>query len=341
MKLNEFQKRAANTDQNPEKDAPPEDKSNVIPMLGLAGEVGTLLSEYKKLLRDGHVHRRFRDAVSEELGDILWYVANVATKFDLKLDDVVRQNLDKVEDRWLAPPEKHYLYDEDFRSHEQLPREFEFTFAYRDEVGGDRRVVLLGQNGDHAAGDPITDNAYEDDGYRFHDVMHLALAAVLGWSPVTRKIWKPKPLKRKSQPKIDEVEDGGRAQVIEEAIVAAAYVYAVDYNFMEGKENVDWDLLRHIKRLTANVEVRDRTTWEWNKALIEGFRVWRELRKMDGGRVKVNLLERTLTFIGAPEIPAEPNANEVVKAIHQREALPAIQEPRASISADTTGGSAL
>jgi hypothetical protein len=165
--------------------------------------------------------------------------------------------------------------------------------------GSSNSRSLVGPNGEHAAGDPITDNAYEDDGYRFHDVMHLALAATLGWSPVTRKIWKPSSLKRKSQPKIDEVEDGGRAQVIEEAIVAAAYVYAVDHNFMDGKENVDWDLLRHIKRLTANVEVRDRTTWEWNRALTQGFRVWRELRSHDGGRVKCNLREATITFLGS------------------------------------------
>ncbi len=298
MNLNEFQERAAKTDQNVAKEAPPEDKSNVIPMLGMAGEVGTLLSEYKKLLRDGHVHRRFKDAVSEELGDILWYVANVASKFDLRLEDVVRQNLDKVEDRWLGRPTQRRLYDEGFPAHEQLPREFDFRFAYR-ELGGVRKVILVGPNGEHAAGDPITDNAYEDDGYRFHDVMHLALAASLGWSPVTRKIWKPNSLKRKSQPKIDEVEDGGRAQVIEEAIVAAAYVYAVDHNFMDGKENVDWDLLQHIKRLTANVEVHDRTTWEWNRALTQGFQVWRELRKHDGGRVKCNLREATITFVGS------------------------------------------
>jgi NTP pyrophosphatase (non-canonical NTP hydrolase) len=133
MNLNEFQERAAKTDQNVTTEAPPEDKSNIIPMLGMAGEVGTLLSEYKKLLRDGHVHRRFKDAVSEELGDILWYVANVASKFDLRLEDVVRQNLDKVEDRWLGRPTQRRLYDDDVPAHEQLPREFEFTFTGRPE----------------------------------------------------------------------------------------------------------------------------------------------------------------------------------------------------------------
>ena len=297
MNMNEYQERAAKTDQNKNQEGTLDaDKSKVIPMLGMAGEVGTLLSEYKKLLRDGHVHRRFRDAVSEELGDILWYVANVASKFDLRLDDVVRDNLLKVEDRWLGGVERRSLYDEGFPVSEQFPRTFDLTFAYR-EIAGIRKVVLLNTEGEVAAGNPITDNAYEEDGYRFHDAMHLALVATFGWSPVMRKVWKPHPLKRKSQPKIDDVEDGGRAQVIEEAIVAAAYVYAVDHDFMEGKQNVDWDLLRHIRRLTANVEVRDRTTWEWDRALTQGFQAWRELRKHEGGRVVGDLNAGTIIFV--------------------------------------------
>ena len=38
-------------------------------------------------------------------------------------------------------------------------------------------------------GDPVTDNTHDDDGYRFHDVMHLANMAVLGWSPVMRSLF--------------------------------------------------------------------------------------------------------------------------------------------------------
>ena len=38
-------------------------------------------------------------------------------------------------------------------------------------------------------GNDLMDNAYEDDGYRFHDVFHLACAAVLGWSPVLRALY--------------------------------------------------------------------------------------------------------------------------------------------------------
>ena len=69
-------------------------------MLGLAGETGQLLSEYKKHLRDGEAHRLFMDRVGEELGDLLWYIANVASKFDLDLGQIAQQNLDKVHARF-------------------------------------------------------------------------------------------------------------------------------------------------------------------------------------------------------------------------------------------------
>src|SRR6266850_1396407 len=86
MDIDRYQKEALRTDR--------------VPMLGLAGETGQLLSEYKKHLRDGEAHRLFKDRVSEELGDLLWYVANVASKFDLTLDEIAATNLTKVKARW-------------------------------------------------------------------------------------------------------------------------------------------------------------------------------------------------------------------------------------------------
>ncbi|WP_206540680.1 MazG nucleotide pyrophosphohydrolase domain-containing protein [Xanthomonas hortorum] len=38
--------------------------------------------------------------MAEELGDLLWYVGNVAAKFDLKLEDIAQANLKKTRDRW-------------------------------------------------------------------------------------------------------------------------------------------------------------------------------------------------------------------------------------------------
>src|SRR5437899_11143682 len=111
MDLDEFQRRAHATDQNPKPDKQADEitrtpqRHEVIPLLGLVGEVGGLLGEYKKLLRDGATHRKFRDEVAEELGDILWYVANVATKYDLLLSDIAQQNLEKAGDRFRRPQE--------------------------------------------------------------------------------------------------------------------------------------------------------------------------------------------------------------------------------------------
>ena len=65
--------------------------------------------------------------------------------------------------------------------------------------------------------------------------------------------------KRKSDPRVDEVEDGGRAIVIEEGISAMVFSYAERRNFLEGAEGVNYDLLRTIKDMTSHLEVSART----------------------------------------------------------------------------------
>jgi NTP pyrophosphatase (non-canonical NTP hydrolase) len=93
--LSEYQKRARATEQMPSAEGVEE----IVPLLGLAGEVGELLNEYKKLLRDGSAHVRFRERLAEELGDLLWYAAETATKFKLDLNDVAERNLAKTQAR--------------------------------------------------------------------------------------------------------------------------------------------------------------------------------------------------------------------------------------------------
>jgi hypothetical protein len=78
-------------------------------------------------------------------------------------------------------------------------------------------------------GDTLTDASFVADGYRFYDVFHLAHAAVLGWSPVSRSLLGRK---RRSDPQIDEAEDGGRAIVIEEGIAALVFAYAASHNYL-------------------------------------------------------------------------------------------------------------
>jgi NTP pyrophosphatase (non-canonical NTP hydrolase) len=303
MNFEEYQKRASLTDQNPSPSDGPEgvalepQRHEVIPLLGLVGEVGGLLAEYKKLLRDGTTHRKFRDEVAEELGDILWYVSNVATKFDLSLGDIADTNLTKVEDRWLKPAQRRALYDDRFIESQRLPREFEYGFEHH-AVDGLTKLVLVDRRHGGTTGDPLTDNAYEDDGYRYHDILHLSFAACLGWSPIWRKLLRrEKRVMNRTPREVDDAEDGGRAQVIEEAIVAAAYVYGADHGFLEGLSSVDWHLLRHIRQLSANLEVRNVSAWTWNNTLLHGFTVWRQLRAHGGGVVRGDLLAGTIEFI--------------------------------------------
>src|SRR5207249_2419818 len=130
MEFREYQFETNKTDQVPGT----EEKSIVVPLLGLAGEAGSLLTEYKKRFRDGCAYRVFDERLAEELGDILWYVANIATKAGLALEDIAQNNLIKTRDRWRSIEEKvsstassHKLFDEGFPQNEQLPRQFRVT----------------------------------------------------------------------------------------------------------------------------------------------------------------------------------------------------------------------
>ena len=304
MDLKEYQTRAQCTDQNPKVSWNAEhashgaEKHEVIPLLGLVGEVGGLLSEYKKMLRDGKIHQQFSDQVAEELGDILWYVATVATKFGLDLNKIAEENIVKTEDRWHKPDGVRPFYDNKCPVEQQLPRQFSYRFSHKI-VDGVEKLVLHDCTIDEEIGDALTDNAYEDDGYRYHDVLHLAFMAHFGWSPVFRKLLRKRkkdPIANRTPQSVADAEDGGRGQVIDEAVVAAAYVYADKHAFLEAAKAVDWQLLRHIKQMTAGVEVKDRTTGEWNETLLSGFKVWRKLRENKGGTVTGDLLNSTLTF---------------------------------------------
>lgn len=284
-----YQKEALRTDRVPTRDDAEDATSLIVPMLGLAGETGQLLSEYKKHLRDGEAHRLFKERVSEELGDLLWYIANVASKFDLSLCDVARANLAKVEERWAKKHAEPLAFDTGLPEIERLPRQFEVEII-DDESSRRVRVMIDGK----AFGAELTDNAYDPDGYRFHDVFHFAYAAVLGWSPVTRSLLRRK---RKSRPMLDEVEDGGRAAVIEEGVAALAFDYARRHRFLDGVAALDFQLLRTIKDMTSHLEVRQCTTGEWEQAILQGFAVWRSVLAASGGRIVVDLDVRRVTFL--------------------------------------------
>jgi NTP pyrophosphatase (non-canonical NTP hydrolase) len=294
MELNNYQKEALGTDRVPVRNGADDGVSLIVPMLGLAGETGQLLSEYKKHLRDGEAHRLFKERVSEELGDLLWYIANVASKFGLTLNEIATANLLKVKGRWLADCAEPVSFDVELPEGERLPLQFEVELI--DIEGGERHRVRVVVNGKRL-GAELTDNAYDPDGYRFHDVFHFAYAAVLGWSPITRALLRRK---RKSRPLLDEVEDGGRAAVIEEGVAALAFDYAQRHRMLEGVAALDFQLLRTIKDMTSHLEVRRRAAGEWEQAILQGFEVWRAVFAGRGGRIAVDMAARRIAYLGPP-----------------------------------------
>ena len=76
--------------------------SNIYyPALGLSGEAGEVAEKVKKIMRDkaGRVDEGDRTALKKELGDVLWYVSQVAYEFGLDLEDIAKENLEKLKSR--------------------------------------------------------------------------------------------------------------------------------------------------------------------------------------------------------------------------------------------------
>lgn len=68
----------------------------VYPALGLAGEAGEVAEKVKKHIRDGVLNV---EELKKELGDVLWYLAAIASDLGLTLDDVAEANLQKLRSR--------------------------------------------------------------------------------------------------------------------------------------------------------------------------------------------------------------------------------------------------
>ena len=97
----------------------------MIPLLGLAGETGTLLAEFKKKIRDKESYEGFQEKAEEELGDILWYLSNIASRLGLSLSEIASKNLQKTNERWPIAgdtAEMFLFFDEGCSPNEQLPQ---------------------------------------------------------------------------------------------------------------------------------------------------------------------------------------------------------------------------
>lgn len=258
-------------------------------LLKLASEVGLLVVDFQAgRLEDNQA------SIVGRLVAILRCLRDSAQEAGLSLADAAAENLRKSYDRW--PQEKRYpaLLDADFPEHEQLPRKFSLTLVENGEPG--KKQVTPYYEG-NPLGDKLTDNRMEDDDYRFHDAFHMAFAAKLGWSPNLRRLLKRK---RKSIAKIDEVEDGARAVLIEEGVSTWVFNHAQRLNLFEGMPVLDYGLLKMVREFVDGYEVASMPLWLWEEAILSGYDVFRQLQANRGGVVTADLENRTLAYSPDP-----------------------------------------
>ncbi len=358
-----------------------ERKGVELPILGLFGEVGSLLSVLKKRQRDQTSTGNYRMAVIEEVGDVLWYFSTIATRAglllpvlaqrmsrdiddwdivdeqfgcfgdlqtkadevsdgefsnrvlqlagcvgdllndfranavqanrdklsahlveifraliaathaaEIDLDVAARENLLKIFSRWPIEPEYPPRIDASLRRNERLPPKLEFYIA--EEETGHRSYVIQKCN-QIIIGDRLTDNKLESDDYRFHDVFHMSFAVHLGWSPVLRALLH---LKRKSDESIDENQDGARAILIEEGVATFIFGRGLSLGLFADQDKLDYDLLKMVQEFVRGYEPERCALWQWERAILDGFKVFRELKKARSGYVVADIENHTLSF---------------------------------------------
>lgn len=261
-------------------------------LAGLVSEAGSILNALKRHFeQDSRNQAAFKVELQEELGDTLWYLAAIAVENEIDLEEVARVNMRKTAG---YSEVEGKVCDGAYNEYERFPDKMRFKFMITDNG-----EVLLQVNGVNI-GDRLTDNAYVPDNYKFHDIVHIAFAAILGWSPVLRHILR---LKRKSRTEVDENEDGARARIIEEAIAILIFNetqlrnrnHVTSVKIVAPKK-IDIRLLNIIKIMTRDLEVETCSPKLWEVAIIKGYEMWEMLINNGGGIVDVNFKEGTLEF---------------------------------------------
>jgi NTP pyrophosphatase (non-canonical NTP hydrolase) len=96
MEFEEYQKKSRMTAKYPNAG-----ENYIYPTLGLSGESGEVAEKIKKVLRDkgGQLNEVDCEEIKKELGDVLWYLTQLATELGISLEDVATGNLTKLYDR--------------------------------------------------------------------------------------------------------------------------------------------------------------------------------------------------------------------------------------------------
>ncbi len=260
-------------------------------LLQLAGKVGLLISDHEcgRLTENPLV-------LAEHLIAIMRNLVEAANQAGVTLEGAAVSNLAKIFDRW--PDSRIYPepFDEKLDPEERLPRSLIVDVFERDVRG--QKLVYQHCNGINI-GDRLTDNAIVADDYRFHDVLHFAYVAVLGWSPVVRTLLR---VKRKSDPRIDEVEDGARAALIEEGVTTWIFGQAMELDLFAGMERGDlpFDLLKHVKQFVTGYEVEYQPLWLWEEAILAGYEAFRFLRQHRRARIHIDMNKHRMSVKPLP-----------------------------------------
>lgn len=266
----------------------------VSQLIRLSGDIGKFSDWYAhnrgsvdSEVAKGHLTPIFRD------------LFRACAAADVRLQDAAAYNLYKIYDRW--PPDRS-VYPEHHDEHhedetERLPRKLDIKIEQRLKRN---KPYVFQTCHDLNIGDPLTDNIRDADFYRFHDVFHYANAAILGWSPVTRALFK---LKRKSDPDIDENQDGARAILIEEGISTMIFNHAKSQRFFEGvgRGELSFDLLKTVKGFVRGYEVDTAPLWLWEEAILAGYKCFRFLKDEKSGLVRIDMQKRTITIEKLPK----------------------------------------
>lgn len=256
----------------------------------LGAQVGALIDE--------DIDNISRDQLTSLLAMTLHMLTEVSYMSGVCLGDAAHFNVKKTLSRWPTPGFRNFQdkFELGYPAYELLPRRLEIDI-FEVVRSGDRYFVMQ-RIKDINIGDRLTDNILESDDYRFHDVFHYAYAANLHWSPVLRALLRTK---RKSDPKVDEAEDGARAILIEEGVATYVFNFAKPDLFEHTKAGeMSYDLLKSIQAFVAGFQVDACPPWLWEKAILEGFAAFRFLKEHRRGRVVMDLDKRSLTIGSLP-----------------------------------------
>jgi hypothetical protein len=163
------------------------------------------------------------------------------------------------------------------------------TFSFHETAKDDVPHVTV-HLGSMQWGDPLNDNSRVEDFYRYHDIFHLGLYALTGWSPVTEHF-----LKAKTDP---------RQEMLEEALSIVAFSEAKKKGFFT-EEKPSADFLKRFQGMAEYMpySLTDKTTvykmseQEWSDTLVDIYGVFSQLKTNRGGKVSLDPATRQFDYL--------------------------------------------